>query len=99
MTSTLFILLKPPYEYHDLEIILTLKGEKAAALLFEDATLFSVCNRRRADLLKVVDEVFVIDDDLEARGFKGKAGEGTTVIDYPKAIDLIMGAYDQTITL
>lgn len=92
-------MLKPPYEYHDLDMIKTMRGEKAAALLFEDATLFSVCERRRTDLLGVVDDVFVIDDDLEARGFKGKAGKGTQVVDYPKAVDLIMEDYDQTITL
>ncbi len=99
MKSTLFILLKSPYEYHDLDIIKTLRGGKAAAILFEDATLFSVCSKRRIDLLDVVDDVFVIADDLEARGFKDKAGEGTQVIDYPHAIDLIMDEYDQTITL
>ncbi|UAL07177.1 MAG: sulfurtransferase complex subunit TusB [Candidatus Methanogranum gryphiswaldense] len=99
MTSTLFILLKSPYEYRDLNIINMLKGDRSGVILFEDATLFSVYSERRTDLLKVVDRVFVIDDDLEARGFKGKAGEGTEVIDYPHAIDLIMDGYDQTITL
>lgn len=99
MASTLFIMLKPPYEYHDLDMIKTMRSEKTAALLFEDATLFSVCERRRKDLLDVVDEVFVIDDDLEARGFKGKAGKGTQVVDYPRAVDLIMDDYDKTITM
>ena len=98
LTSTLFILLKTPYEYRDLDAIKMLKGDGAGVILFEDATLFSVYNKRRLDLLKVVDEIFVINDDLEARGFKGKAGEGTQVVDYSQAIDLMM-KYDQTITL
>lgn len=95
----MFILLKSPYEYHDLDMIEALKGDRAGAILFEDAVLFSVYDERRIDLLKTLDNVFVISDDLEARGFKGRAGEGTQVIDYSQAIDLIMKEYDQTITL
>jgi len=38
-------------------------------------------------------------DDLEARGFRGMAGKGFQEIDYPLAVDLIMKAYDQTITV
>ncbi|MFA6710099.1 MAG: sulfurtransferase complex subunit TusB [Candidatus Methanomethylophilaceae archaeon] len=99
MTSTLFILLKSPYEYHDLDMIGTLRGDRSGAILFEDAVLFSVYDERRKELLDILDDVFVIDDDLEARGFKGRAGEGTQVIDYLRAVDLVMEEYDQTITL
>lgn len=100
MTSTLFILLKAPLEYHSLDAIAALGGEdKIGVLLFEDATLFPFLKEKREELTYVADEIYVMGDDLEARGFKDKAGKDFQVIDYPRAVDLIMEEYDQTITL
>jgi sulfur relay protein TusB/DsrH len=99
MTSTLFILMKSPHEYHDLDAVAALGGEdRIGVMLFEDATLFPI-SERREELVDVADEIYVMRDDLEARGFKGRAGKGVQVIDYPRAVDLIMMEYDQTITL
>lgn len=100
MSSTLFILLKSPHEYHDLDAVAALGGDdRIGILLFEDATLFPIYEDRRVEILDVADEIYVMEDDLEARGFKGKAGKDFQVIDYLRAVDLIMKEYDQTITL
>lgn len=100
MSSTLFILLKSPHEYHDLDAMAALGGEdRIGVMLFEDATLFSAFKDRREELLDVADEVYAMKDDLEARGLQGRAGKEIQVIDYPRAVDLIMKEYDQTITL
>ncbi|MBI0583393.1 MAG: sulfurtransferase complex subunit TusB [Methanomassiliicoccus sp.] len=100
MSSILFILMKSPYEYHDLDAVAALGGEdRIGVLLFEDAVLYSVNGEKRDEIVDVADEIYVMADDLEARGFKGRAGRGFQEIDYPRAVDLIMGEYDQTITL
>jgi sulfur relay protein TusB/DsrH len=100
MSSTLFILLKSPHEYHDLDAVAALGGDdRIGVMLFQDATLFPVLEDRREELMGVADEIFVMGEDLEARGFKGRAGKGFEVIDYPRAVDLIIREYDKTITL
>lgn len=98
--STLFILLKAPHEYHSLDAMAALGGEdKIGALLLEDATLYSVFKDKKEEIADVADEIFVMGDDLQARGFKLRPGEGFQEIDYPRAVDLIMEDYDKTITL
>lgn len=100
MTSTLFILLKSPDEYRNLDTIAALGGDdRIGVLLLEDATLFPIFNESREELMDVADEIYVMSDDLEARGFKGKAGKGFQEIDYPRAVDLIMQEYDHMVTL
>ncbi|WP_019176412.1 sulfurtransferase complex subunit TusB [Methanomassiliicoccus luminyensis] len=100
MVSKLFILLKSPTEYPDLDNLTALGGEdKIGVLLFEDAVLFAVFEGKRAELQNAADIIYVMRDDLEARGFAGIAGEGFEEIDYPRAVDLIMDEYDRTITL
>ena len=100
MTSTLFILLRSPTEYPDLDTLAALGGEdRVGVLLFEDAVLFAVYEGKKAELQYAADDIYVMRDDLEARGFAGMAGEGFEEIDYPRAVDLIMEEYDRTITL
>jgi len=100
MSSILFILLKSPYEYHSLENLNKIAGnEKRAVVLFEDAVYFAVDKKKSTELLDLVDKVYVIADDLHARGFGEQLAEGYQVIDYPAVVDLIMEEYDQTITL
>ena len=100
MSSTLFILLRSPHEYHDLDAVAALGGDdRIGVMLFQDATLFPVLEDRREELMGVADEIFVMGEDLEARGFKRRAGKGFEVIDYPRAVDLNMKEYDKTITL
>ena len=77
MSSTLFILMKSPHEYHDLDAVAALGGDdRIGVLLFEDAVLFSMFEERRDELMDVADEVYLMGDDLEARGFKGAGGQG-----------------------
>lgn len=100
MASILFILLKSPHENVNLELIDDLgKGVHKAALLFEDAVYYAVDKKHSKHLADHVDEVFVMQDDLAARGFKGKAHEKYKEIDYGTAVELIMERFDRTITL
>ncbi len=100
MASTLFILLKAPGEYSELDTMAAIGGEdRIGVLLFEDAALFPIYKERREELLSIVDDAYVLRDDLEARGFKGRAGKGFEEIDYLRAVDRIMDEYDQTVTL
>ncbi len=100
MTSKLFIMLRSPHEYRSLDAIAALGGEdRIGVLLFQDAVMFPLCGDRRDELLDVADEVYVMSDDLEARGFKGQAGPGFREVGYPEAVDLIMEEYELTITI
>ncbi len=100
MVSKLFVMVKPPSEYHSLDLFKKIGGnDKRAALLFEDAVYFAVDRRKSGELLEAAGEVYVIADDLEARGFGGAVPEGYTAIDYPRAVDLVMEEFDQTMTV
>ncbi len=100
MPSKLFIMLKSPHEYRSLDAIAALGGEdRVGVLLFQDAVLFPFCGDIRGELLKVADTVYVMSDDLEARGLKGRIGPEFREIGYPEAVDLIMDEYDLTITV
>ncbi|QLH74450.1 MAG: sulfurtransferase complex subunit TusB [Methanomassiliicoccales archaeon] len=100
MPSKLFILLKGPHEFTGLEMMKHIAGdERSGVILFEDAAYFAVDKKRSAELLKVVNEAYVMADDLAARGFEGKANAGYRPITYHEAVDLIMEKFDQTITL
>ena len=100
MTSILFVMLKSPHENANLELVDDLgKDSKKAALLFEDAVYYAVDKKQGKHLADHVDEVFVMADDLAARGFKGKASGQFKEIDYGEAVDIIMERYDRTITI
>jgi sulfur relay protein TusB/DsrH len=100
MSSKLFILLKSPREFTGLDMIKNIAGEeRSGVILFEDAAYFAVDKKRSGELLSVVKNVYVMADDLAARGFEGKEALGYRSITYPEAVDLIMEQYDQTITL
>ncbi len=101
MPSILFLLFKSPHEFGtSLEMIDKIAGEgKRAAILFEDAAYYAVDQKQGSKLLQSAKEVFVISDDLQAKGFGGKALPGFKEIGYPEAVELIMERFDQTITL
>jgi len=100
MTSILFVMLKSPHENVNLELVDELgKDGKKAALLFEDAVYYAVDKKQGKHLSEHVDEIFVMADDLAARGFKGKATGKFKEIDYHEAVDVIMERYDRTITI
>lgn len=100
MASILFVMLKSPHENVNLELVDELgEGSRKAALLFEDAVYYAVNEKQRKHLAEHVDEVFVMKDDLAARGFKGRASGIYKEIDYGEAVDLIMEKYDRTVTI
>jgi len=100
MPSILFVMLKSPHENVNLELVDGLgKGCKRAALLFEDAVYYAVDKKQGKHLSEHVDDVFVMADDLAARGFKGKAEGKFKEIDYGEAVDVVMERYDRTITI
>jgi sulfur relay protein TusB/DsrH len=99
MPSILFVMLKSPHENVNLELASDLGGQsKKAAILFEDAVYYAADKKASKHLSQHVDEVFVIADDLAARGFDCDIGGKFKAIDYGQAVDLIM-QYDRTITL
>ncbi len=99
MASILFVLLKSPHENINLELTFDLGGHsKKAALLFEDAVYYAADKKASKHLAEHVDEVYVIADDLAARGFSCDVGGKFKTVDYGEAVDLIM-QYDRTITL
>ncbi len=101
MTSILFLLFKSPHEFGaSLDMIDKIAGDgERAAILFEDAAYYAVDKKNGAKLLSSVKEVFVMSDDLQAKGFGGKAMPGFKEIEYPEAVELIMERFDKTITL
>jgi sulfur relay protein TusB/DsrH len=99
MASILFVMLKSPHENVNLELTSDLGGQsKKAAILFEDAVYYAVDKKAAKHLADHVDEVFVISDDLAARGFACDPDVKFKVVDYGQAVDLIM-QYDRTITV
>jgi len=99
MKSVLFIMLKGPQETCDLDIIEKIGGSPRAVLLFEDATYFAVMEEKARKLLSKVDEVFVISDDLRARGMADRKLKEIREVSYPEAVDLIMEKYELTVTV
>lgn len=99
MATILFVLLKSPHENINLELTSDLSGQsKKAAILFEDAVYYAVDKKASKHLAEHVDQVFVIQDDLVARGFECDLEGKFKMIDYGQAVDLIM-QYERTITL
>jgi sulfur relay protein TusB/DsrH len=100
MQSKLFLLFKSPHEFTGLEMIENISGSaKRGVILFEDAVYYAIDPSKGKKLLEAGKEVYVMKDDLAARGFAGKAMPGFKEIDYHEAVDLIMVKFDQTITL
>jgi sulfur relay protein TusB/DsrH len=101
MASILFLLFKSPHEFGtSMDMIDKLAGdEERAAILFEDAVYYAVDQKNGSKLLASAKEVFVMSDDLQAKGFGGKAMPGFKEIEYPEAVELIMERFDKTITL
>jgi sulfur relay protein TusB/DsrH len=100
MAGVLFILLKSPHEFPNMELIGNIGGEqKKGVLLLEDAVYYAADLKQAKHLLQHANEVYVMKDDLEARGFCCVDLGKVHVVDYPTAVDLIMEEYDQTVTV
>ncbi len=91
---------KSPQESTGLELVPAIgQDSKKGAILFEDAVYFAVDKKASKHLSEHVDEVYVMADDLAARGFRGMAKGKFKEIDYGEAVNLIMECYDRTITV
>ena len=100
MSSVLFIMTRSPHESTGLELIPDIGGsDKKGVMLFEDAVYFAVDKKAGKHLSEHADEVFVLKDDLAARGFKGCATGKFQEIDYQQAADVIMERYDRSVTI
>ncbi|HVO78338.1 MAG TPA: DsrH/TusB family sulfur metabolism protein, partial [Methanomassiliicoccales archaeon] len=75
------------------------QDSKKGVMLFEDATYFAVDKKASKHLSDHVDEIYVLADDLAARGFRGMAKGKFKEIDYGEAVNLIMECYDRTISV
>lgn len=99
MRSKLFITLKSPHEFSGLEMVReSARGSRSGLLLFEDAVIFAANAKKGRELLSVVQDVYVMKDDWEARGLPWAVPE-FKIVDYPDAVELIMERYEQTITV
>jgi sulfur relay protein TusB/DsrH len=93
-------MIKSPHENANIDLVEQLgKGVKKAAILFEDAVYYAVDKGQRERLSELVDEIYVMTDDLAARGFQGRAEGKFKEITYEEAVDVIMERYDRTITI
>jgi sulfur relay protein TusB/DsrH len=100
MKGILFIILRSPHEFSNMELIGNIGGQaKKGVLLLEDAVYFAADHRQLKHLLQHVNDVYVMKDDLEARGFTCAGMGRIHIVDYPMAVDLIMEEYDQSITI
>ena len=62
-------------------------------LLMQDAVLFAVSDKGR-ELLERGGRVFALRQSVEARGLLDRVMDGVELVDYGRAIDLIMDEYD-----
>ncbi len=62
-------------------------------LLMQDAVLFAVSDEGR-ELLERGGRVFALRQSVEARGLLDRVMDGVELVDYGRAIDLIMDEYD-----
>ena len=73
--------------------------EEASAILFEDAIYHAVRGEMAEELGEVTNDVLVVSDDLNARGF----GEGDLkvgrAVGYDDIVDEIMERTERTVTL
>ena len=100
MTNVLFALLKSPFESNELHMMEVLaKGNNKGVLLFQDAVYYATMERFRQELISNKYSIFALRDELSARGFDKASLEGVKIIDYDRAVDLIMEEYDRVVSL
>jgi sulfur relay protein TusB/DsrH len=100
MTNVLFTLLKSPFdsnELHTMELIA--KDNDKGILLFQDAVYYATTKRFREELLSKKFSIYALQDELTARGFGAQSVEGIEIVDYDRAVDLIMEEYDRVVSL
>jgi len=96
MTGRLYFVLKSPGEDDPFELIDALGGGAGnGVLLVEDGVYHAALDKYRNRMLDAGLKVYAMGEDLKAKGFG--APEGVEVVDYPRAMDLIMEEYGQVV--
>jgi tRNA 2-thiouridine synthesizing protein B len=88
----LHIVNKSPFERNTLDSCLRVARPGNSLLLIEDAVYAAVGGNAMADRVKAASttvKVYALAPDLEARGMKGAAVEGVTLVDYGGFVDLV----------
>lgn len=100
MPQVLFTLLKSPLEKNDIPTMDVIANEKEKGiLLFQDAVYYATLNRIRGELLSKNYSIYAIKEELEARGYQDFKTEGVEIIDYERAVDILMETYESVISL
>ena len=100
MPKVLFTLLKSPFEKNEIRTMEAISGDhERGVMLLEDAVYYATSERIREELLSKNFSVFVIDEELKARGYEGLDFEGIEVIDYDSAVEIIMERCDKVVSL
>ncbi len=89
--SMLHIVNKSPFERVAFDSCLAHASAGDAILMIEDAVVGAVDGSSFAGKVKAAmadKSVYVLGEDLAARGLEGKAMEGVTVVDYAGFVDL-----------
>ncbi len=95
----LFIANRPPHET-ELDKKVAIFGDgNDAIILFEDAALASIDHALVDKLVRMNIKLFVLSADLEARGLVAEKRPEVSLIDYSKAIELIMETYEKNISI
>jgi tRNA 2-thiouridine synthesizing protein B len=88
----LHIVNKSPFERTSLESCLRVAQPGSSLLLIEDAVYAATKGNKVADRIELAArtlKVYALAPDLEARGMKGAAMEGVTLVDYGGFVDLV----------
>jgi sulfur relay protein TusB/DsrH len=100
MAKTAFIVIRSPQELDPVEMIRRLAGkDEATVVLFEDGVYNALQEERARSLDQVATEVFVAQDDLQARGFSGDDLKTGKAVGYDDIVETIMERTDKTVSV
>lgn len=100
MPTMLFTLIKSPFEKNEIRTMTAIaQDQKSGVMLFEDAVYYATNENTRTELLSKHFSIFVIEEELEARGHEKFAAKGVEMIDYDTAVEIIMERYDKVVSL
>ncbi|MCJ2533114.1 MAG: sulfurtransferase complex subunit TusB [Candidatus Thermoplasmatota archaeon] len=100
MVRTVFLALRSPQEQDPSEMIRRFASREEAYLVLVEDAVYNALDPRRAEGLKeVAHEVYVVKDDLAAKGFSEADLKAGKVTDYEGIVELIMEETERTVTL
>jgi sulfur relay protein TusB/DsrH len=99
MPKVLFTLVRSPFEKDEIHTMdCVAAGNEKGVLLFEDAVYYATVEQKRKELLSKNYAIYVIEDELDARGLKKFSTEAIELIGYDEAVDIIMEKYDKVVS-